>query len=96
MAIEINLKKGDVLRKGYLGFSWTTLFFNFFVPLVRGDVLWFLIILGLDLVSAGFMLLIIPFFYNKFYTRSLIEKQGFEPADDYSRNELIRAGIIRP
>lgn len=30
MAVEINLQKGDMVKKGFLGFSWTTFFFGFF------------------------------------------------------------------
>ena len=31
MAIEVNLEKNGHRKKGFLGFSWTTFFFNFFV-----------------------------------------------------------------
>jgi len=38
MAIQINLKKHGHKKKGYLSFSWTSLFFNFLVPLFRLDI----------------------------------------------------------
>lgn len=37
MAIQINLEKNGYKKKAFLGFSYTTFFLNFLVPLFRGD-----------------------------------------------------------
>ena len=58
------------------GFSWTMLFFGFFVPLLRGDILWTIISLVLAGFTYGLSWLILPFFYNKIYLEGLLKK-GF-------------------
>ena len=58
MAREIHLVKGDIQKVSYLGFSWTTFFFNYWVPLFRRD--W-----------EGFSILIFPVVITAlFYGRS--------------------------
>ena len=52
MAIEVNLEKYGYKKKGFLGFSWTAFFFNFFVPLFRLDFLGFFIFIFPYLIIA--------------------------------------------
>lgn len=64
------------------GFSWTFLFFGLFVPLVRGDLKWTIIMLLLQALAGAFTFgigafvvsLIFAFIYNKVYIKSLLEK----------------------
>ena len=123
MAIEVNLEKYGHKKKGFLGFSWTAFFFNFFVPLFRLDFVGFLIFISPYLIIAvivSFILitgvndentilvssvislilklisrLILPFYYNKMYTRKLL-KQGYLPPvdDDYSNAILKGTGYL--
>ena len=123
MAIEVNLEKYGYKKKGFLGFSWTAFFFNFFVPLFRLDFLGFFIFISPYLIIAvivSFILitgvndentilvssvislilklisrLILPFYYNKMYTRKLL-KQGYLPPvdDDYSNAILKGTGYL--
>ena len=89
----IVLEKNGIQKKSFIGFSWTTFFFGFFVPLIRGDIKWFLIMLILIFISFGLAKFILCFLYNKFYTVNLLEK-GYSPADEFSRSILKIKGII--
>ena len=93
MAQMIVLEKNGIQKKSFVGFSWTTFFFGFFVPLLRGDIKWFLIMLILSFLSFGLAQFILCFLYNKFYTVNLLEK-GYSPADEFSRSILKIKGII--
>ena len=46
MAVSVDLQKGNVRKKGLVGFSWTTLFFGWIVPIFRKDWINFGIIFG--------------------------------------------------
>lgn len=93
MAKVVNLQRGGLVAKGVVGFSWTTLFFGAFVPLFRGDWKWFLIMLIAAICTMGISNLVLCFIYNGIYTRDLLENKNYEPADEISRQRLIKAGI---
>jgi hypothetical protein len=95
MATEVHLKNDQgVLAKGFVGFSWTCLFFGFFVPLFRGDWKWFLIMLIVCLCTFGLANLVLCFIYNRIYTKALLVDKNFFPSDDYSKSLLVQAGIF--
>ncbi|MBR4316708.1 MAG: hypothetical protein IKP65_07090 [Alphaproteobacteria bacterium] len=82
--MEIKLvNKTGLLKNCTLGFSWTTLFFVFFVPLFRGDII-FASIMLISTLIIPFLWIIFPFIYNKYYIKSLLEK-GYYPADKTSK-----------
>ena len=56
------------------GFSWTTLFFGPFVPLLRGDLKWFLISIICWMFTLGIYQLVFCFLYNKIYINELLNK----------------------
>jgi uncharacterized repeat protein (TIGR02543 family) len=75
-----------------IGFSWTTLFFGFLVPLSRGDWVGVLIHLIASALSIGIFWLIWPFFYNKNYIKRLLER-GYMPFSEESSRYLRQYGI---
>lgn len=75
-------KESGIVKDGFYGFSWTTLFFGFFPALFRGDFITFIggfvvsVIIAVLTMGFGaiFISLIWAFMYNKYYTRKLIER----------------------
>lgn len=81
--------ESGLIKEVKIGFSWTTLFFGLFVPLIRGDLKWALIMLGIALLAGvptygiGSFIsnLVFAFIYNKLYVRDLLEK-GYRPQNE--------------
>lgn len=92
--MHINLKQSQsgMMKEVKIGFSWTTLLFGLFVPLVRGDLKWTIIMLILAFITFGLSWLIFPFVYNKLYIKSLLEK-GYAPADENAKEALQKKGV---
>lgn len=84
---------GGSIKKVKVGFSWTTLFFNFFVPTLRGDFKWAVIIFFACFFTFGIAWFVFPFIYNKIYIKKLLEK-GYEPDGEALTNRMRDKGII--
>ena len=65
MSVKFQLKKDAYMKKGAVGFSFTTYFWEFFVPIFRGDGKGFLILLiaRILLLSPGYL---INYFFRNF------------------------------
>ncbi|MBT9777009.1 DUF2628 domain-containing protein [Clostridium sp. MCC353] len=100
MHAKLSNASGQV-KEVKIGFSWTTFFFGFFVPLLRGDFVWALImffaaiIVGFFTAGIGGLVfnIIISAFYNKIYTQGLIKK-GFSPASSADEQALRSKGYL--
>mgnify|MGYP000031646104 CR=1 FL=1 len=91
--LHFKSKHTGQMKQAPVGYSWTTLFFTAFVPLLRGDWKWTGIMLLIILLLAGSLTAIAPSvpvqsisvwtgiilgsFYNKAYVKGLLSK-GFE------------------
>lgn len=93
MSIKLKHKDTGVVKNAPTGFSWTSLFFGFFPPLLRGDVKWFILAMIIAVFTFGISWLILPFIYNKIYIKNLMEI-GYIPADDESKEFLIKKRIM--
>ena len=81
------------LRTAKVGFSWTTFFFGFLVPIFRGDVKWAVIMFVASLLTLFVAQIVLSFTYNGTYIRGLLNK-GYRPEDEYSRAVLVAKGYI--
>ena len=88
MAFEWALKRNNEIEVGIGGFSWTTLIFGGFVPLLRKDYLWFIIMVIPQILTVGLSNIVFALFYNSVYTNKLL-KNGFEKFGD---NEIVAVG----
>jgi hypothetical protein len=103
--IALRHKDTGIVKDGYYGFSWTTLFFGFFPALFRGDFITFIggfvvsIIIAVMTMGVGafFIGLVWAFMYNKYYTRRLLER-GYVQAGSDGDNALAASalGIVQP
>ena len=87
--------KNDVgmIKECKVGFSWTTLFFGFFVALFRGDLKWSAAQLVCSLITWNISSIIFGFIYNKIYINELL-KSGFKPIAESDKNILISKNFI--
>ena len=73
----IQLKNKNVaVREAPVGFSWTTFFLSFWVPLTRGDWMWAIIMLVAVFITFGIAGILFAFIYNRIYIEGLL-KQGY-------------------
>ena len=61
-------------KNGYYGYSWTYLFFGWFVPLFRGELGVAALHALFTIFTFGFWQLIVSFLYNKQYMTRMLEK----------------------
>lgn len=92
MIVTLADQAGQV-RTAKVGFSWTVLFFGFLVPIYRGDAKWTVIMFIASILTIWLANIVLSFTYNGTYIRNLLSR-GFRPADDVSREILIRNGFI--
>ena len=73
--IQLKSKNGGT-KDAPVGFSWTTFFFSFWVPLIRGDWMWAMIMFVAIFITFGLAGILFGFIYNRLYLEGLL-KQGY-------------------
>ena len=86
-----------IVKKGFYGFSWTTLFFGGFPAIFRGDLVEGVLVLVANFLSFGLVSFVWAFIYNKRYTLKLVQ-QGYQFSGDEASIAMARSrlGIIDP
>jgi hypothetical protein len=87
--MKIKFQKGGVIKEVKAGISWTTLFFGFFVAILRQQ--W--IILAITYLSCGLSNFYFMFTINKLYAQKLI-LEGWTVQDQDKQQAFIRFGIL--
>lgn len=100
--VKMKHKESGLVKNGFYGFSWTTLFFGMFPALFRGDFITFiggfavLAIVGFFTlgIGAAIAMLVWAFLYNKYYTRKLLERgYAFDDADTVVAEAKMKLGV---
>ena len=91
-AISIKHKESGMIKTGMYGFSWTYLFFGWFVPLFRGELGVGALHLLFSIVTFGIWQLVVCFLYNKQYMTRMLTN-GWELAGSEDQNQLARAAL---
>ena len=88
---KINLKhtNSSLNKPGFVGYCWTYFFFSFFVPIFRGEILIGVLHLIFSVVTFGLFQLVIPFLYNKQFTRRMLTS-GWELSDTEEKMQAAR------
>ena len=89
MSLKFQLKKDAYIKKGAVGFSYTTYFWKFFVPIFRGDGKGFLMLLiaRILLLSPGY--LIKYFFRNFIFNPNLLLTKILTPLLDIKYKYIV-------
>ncbi|QEA53602.1 DUF2628 domain-containing protein [Loigolactobacillus coryniformis] len=96
MRANLSNPRTNQLKQVKVGFSWTTFFFGFWPALFRGDWLWAVIGLIIQLfiglpsygIGASIYSIIFAFIYNRIYINKLLS-QGYQAADSASKQILL-------
>jgi len=94
MAKKVLLKNTNsgMLKVGRYGFSWTYLFFGWWVPLFRGEIGISLLHLIATICTLGIWQIIFAFMYNKQHITRLLES-GYKLNDTEDKMSAARSRL---
>ena len=94
MATSISIKhtQSGMIKNGLYGFSWTYLFFGWFVPLFRGELGVAALHIIFTVITFGLWQFIVCFLYNKQYMTRMITN-GWELAGNNDENMKAKAAL---
>lgn len=93
-AILMRHDGSGLVKKGYYGYSWTYLFFGWFVPLFRGELGVAALHFFFSFITVGIWQLIFSFLYNKQYmTRMLTAGWKLAGTAEENHRAAIKLGM---
>ena len=96
-AVIIKHPSSGMIKIGYYGFSWTYLFFGWFVPLFRGELGVAALHMLFSIITLVLWQIIVAFLYNRQYMTRMF-MNGWVLADSEGNNEMAaqRLGVVLP
>ena len=95
--VFIKHEPSGLIKKGYVGFSWTYLIFGWWVPLLRGELGIAALHVLFTVLTLGLWQLIGAFVYNKqFMTRKLTSGWVLSDTPEINKAAAIKVGIALP
>ncbi|MBS1983228.1 MAG: hypothetical protein JST16_03570 [Bdellovibrionales bacterium] len=92
MHVRLRHHATGLIRECPTGFSWTSFFFGFFVPLLRSWYGFAAIYFCVSIVTGGLSQFVLPFLINKMWMKHLLEN-GYTPHSDEDRRTLALVGL---
>jgi hypothetical protein len=92
MMIQFKHPVTGLIKECKVGFSWTTFFFGFFVPVARGWYGYAGIMVLVSIFTGGLSGIVYAFLINKHYVRHLIET-GYRPMNEFVVGAVQQMGI---
>ena len=89
--IVIRHKDSGLGKDGYYGFSWTYLFFGWFVPMFRGELSVAALHFLFGLLTFGLTHLIFSFIYNKQYMTRMLQNEWELAGTDFENRSAQAA-----
>ena len=90
--IRVKHNESGIQKNCFVGYSWTYMFFGFFVPIFRGEISIGVFHFVFSFVTFGIFQLIMPFLYNKQYSIRLLT-DSWSLNDSEENNALARKKI---
>jgi hypothetical protein len=92
--VLVRHRESGLVKRAYLGWSWTYQLFGWLVPVFRGEIGIALLHLALTVVTFGIFQIVMPFLYNRQHmTRLLTSGWELHDSEDVEAFAMKRLGI---
>lgn len=91
-SIPIKSEATGMIKTGYYGYSWTYLFFGWFVPVFRGELGVAALHLLFTILTGGLWQIIFSFLYNRQYMTRMLT-YGWVLAGSDGQNQMAKSAL---
>jgi hypothetical protein len=90
--VFVRHRESGLVKRAYLGWSWSYQLFGWFVPVFRGEIGIALLHLAITIFTFGIFQIVMPFLYNKQQMTRLLtsgwELSDSEEVESFARKQL--------